>query len=87
MRPRSLKLIRLFLIVVLVTAMGAVVWSFLTRRDARPPLARERLLSPEFRQQSTEFEHTHHEEGRTVYKVEAGDQYRNGQRKSIVSSA
>ncbi len=72
MRPRSLKLIRLFLLVVLVTAMGAVVWSFLTRRDARPPLARERLLSPEFRQQSTEFEHTHHEEGRTVYRVEAG---------------
>lgn len=72
MRPRSLKLIRLFLIVVLVTAMGAVVWSFLTRRDARPPLARERLLSPELSQQSTEFEHTHHEEGRTVYKVEAG---------------
>ncbi|MCY3777347.1 MAG: hypothetical protein OXH11_15345 [Candidatus Aminicenantes bacterium] len=72
MRPRSLKLIRLFLIVVLVTAMGAVVWSFLTRRDARPPLVRERLLSPELRQQSTEFEHTHHEEGRTVYKVEAG---------------
>lgn len=72
MRPRSLKLIRLFLIVVLVTAMGAVVWSFLTRRDARPPLARERLLSPELHQQSTEFEHTHHEEGRTVYKVEAG---------------
>lgn len=72
MRPRSLKLIRLFLIVVLVAAMGAVVWSFLTRRDARPPLARERLLSPELLQQSTEFEHTHHEEGRTVYKVEAG---------------
>ena len=72
MRPRSLKLIRLFLIVVLVTAMGAVVWSFLTRRAARPPLVRERLLSPELRQQSTEFEHTHHEEGRTVYKVQAG---------------
>ena len=72
MRPRSLKLIRLVLIVVLVTAMGAVVWSFLTRRDARPPLVRERLLSPEVRQQTTGFEHTHHEEGRTDYKVEAG---------------
>ena len=72
MRPRSLKLIRLVLIVVLVTAMGAVVWSFLTRRDTRPPLVRERLLSPELQQQSTEFEHTQHQEGRTVYKVEAG---------------
>ncbi len=72
MRPRSLKLIRLVLIVVLVTAMGAVVWSFLTRRDASPPLVRERLLSPELQQQSTEFEHTQHKEGRTVYKVEAG---------------
>ena len=72
MRPRSLRLIRLFLVVVLVTAMGAVVRSFLTRRDARPPLAQERLLSPEVQQQSTEFEHTEHKEGRTVYKVEAG---------------
>ena len=72
MRPRSLKFIRLVLIVVLVTAMGAVVWSFLTRRDTRPPLVEERLLSPELRQQSTEFEHTEHQEGRTVYKVEAG---------------
>ena len=72
MRPRSLKLIRLVLILVLVTALGAVVRSFLTRRDARPPLVRERLLSPEVRQQSTEFEHSQHEEGRTVYKVEAG---------------
>ena len=72
MRPRSLKFIRLVLVVVLVTATGAVVWSFLTRRDARPPLAQERLLSPELQQQSTEFEHTEHKEGRTVYKVEAG---------------
>ncbi len=72
MRPRSLKLIRVGLIVVLVTAMGAVVWSFLTRRDLRPPLVRERLLSPELQQQSTEFEHTEHQEGRTLYKVEAG---------------
>ncbi len=71
MRPRSLKLLRLVLIVVLATAMGAVVWSFLTRRDTRPPLVRERLLSPEVQQQSTEFEHTEHQEERTVYKVEA----------------
>lgn len=72
MRPRILKLFRLGLVLVLATAMGAVVWSFLSRRDLKPPMVRERLLSPEVQQHSTDFEHTEHKEGRTVYKVEAG---------------
>ena len=72
MRPLFLKLFRLALSLVLLAAAAAIVWSFLGRRELRPPVVRERLLSPEVQQQSTDFQHTEHKEGKTVYRVEAG---------------
>ena len=65
------KVFRVLLLLCILFAGAAIVWSFLSRRQERVVLPEVPMLSPDITRQTTQFEYTEHKRGRTVFTVYA----------------
>ncbi|MGH9341508.1 MAG: LPS export ABC transporter periplasmic protein LptC [Acidobacteriota bacterium] len=71
MTQRTSKLIKMGLSLLLLAAVTAIVWNFVSRQRLGGDLADIDLLSPQISRHATEFEYEENKEGRTVFKVRA----------------
>ena len=65
------KSFRVVLIIGIILGGIAIVWSFLSRRQAGLVIPEVKILSPEISRQATQFEYTEHKRGRKVFSVYA----------------
>ena len=65
------KVVRLLLVFCILLGGAAIVWSFLSRRQAGVVLPEVPMLSSDISRQTTQFEYTEHKRGKTVFTVYA----------------
>ncbi|HSR67969.1 MAG TPA: LPS export ABC transporter periplasmic protein LptC [Acidobacteriota bacterium] len=68
---QTTRWIRLGLAVVFLAGLAAIIFSLTSRQPGTPEAVEEPLLDPDVESQSTRFEYSEKEEGRTVFRVQA----------------